>query len=111
MMVPAEPVDLERLGIIPMMHLCRLSAQRARLTLDPAALQILVGIRAADVFLTRFWGERMGLSPFAHVGVGARSAVPSRPAITAAFLAKFHVQAVNVEQLKSKANIIQVNIM
>jgi hypothetical protein len=68
MVVPAQPIDLKRFGVIPMMHLCRLAADRARLPLDPAAFEILVGVGSGNVLFTLLRGERMGLSPVSHVG-------------------------------------------
>ena len=68
--VTAKPLDLERLGIVAMVHLrVWRFAQAARFAFNFAALQIDASHRSATVFLSLFQGWWMRLAPFTRIGI------------------------------------------
>lgn len=88
MVSPAEPAHLKRLAVVVVVHLlARFAALLTRLALQLASPQTGVGVAARIGPPERLTLERMSLSPLAHVGRMAGSAVAlPRPVALAATL-------------------------
>jgi hypothetical protein len=73
-MLAAKPNDLQRLGVIWMMHLGLLrAALRARLARQLAVFDVLSSVTACDVFSPLFFSERLAVR--SHVSCMAGKAV------------------------------------